>query len=86
MTVKKTGKGQLEEKARSFSSEMETYFILQVAIATIADKTKQLQIIHSSHGNKLGWHFGRDKTREKNHFKVSIVNINKPVKFIINKL
>ena len=31
----------------------------------IAEKSKQQQIIQSAHGNHLGGHFGRDKTREK---------------------
>ncbi len=31
----------------------------------IDDKTKQKQIMDSCHADKLGGHFGRDKTRDK---------------------
>ena len=31
----------------------------------IADKTQQTSIIYACHSDKLGGHFGRDKTREK---------------------
>jgi hypothetical protein len=58
----------IRRKAQKFSLKNGVLFYSSKAECEkewIPDKQRQQQNIQASHGDKLGGHFGRDKTREK---------------------